>query len=110
MHEQKRNDGLTEGDHERLARLNRERIERDRAPHVPPEHIVSGECTFEALNVYLTQHPFGTIRAREAAQMYGWMYPMVKAHEASGDNWGLLDILGDDPGRERKEDEGDDDA
>lgn len=97
MYEQKR-DGLTEGDHERLARLNRERLERDRAPHVPPEYIVSGKCTFEALGTYLAQHPFDTFRAREAAQMYEWLYPMAKAQMASGDSWGLLDIIGDDPG------------
>src|SRR5437879_12162938 len=110
MQGQKSRDGLTEGDHERLARLNRERIERDRAPHVPPEHIVSGECTFEALNTYLAQHPFNSFRAREAARMYEWMYPMVKAHEASGDSWGLLDILGDDRGHTRDDKEDDDDV
>jgi hypothetical protein len=107
MYEQKR-DGLSEGDHERLARLNRERLERDRAPHIPPEHIVSGECTFEALNTYLTLHPFNTFRAREAARMYEWMYPIVKAHQASGGAWGLLDIIGDDPGS--KQEYGEDDT
>lgn len=101
---------LTETEYERLARLNRERIERDRAPHVPPEHIISGECTLEALDSYLQQHPFNTIRAREAARMYGWLYPMVKAQQASGDKWGLRDIIGDDPGREQDEDEGDENA
>lgn len=87
---------LTETDMERLARLNRERIARDLAPYVPPEHIVSGECTLEALSAYLTQYPFVTIRAREAAQMYAWMAPMINAADKS--NWGLLDIIGDNPG------------
>jgi len=104
MHEQKRTDGhgLTEGEHERLARLSRERIERDRAPHVPPEHIISGECTIEALGTYLAQHPFNTFRAREAARMYEWMLPMVKAYQADGGAWGILDIIGEQPGQEGK--------
>lgn len=80
-----------------LARLNRERIARDLEPHIPPEHIVMDQCTFEALNRYLTLHPLGTIRAIEAVQMMEWMYPMVKAYQADNPAWGLLDIIGDDP-------------
>lgn len=32
---------------------------RDRAlnPVVPPEHIVTGNCSWELLSLYLTQHP-----------------------------------------------------
>lgn len=78
-----------------LARLNRERIARDLEPHIPPEHIVTGQCTFEALNRYLTLHPLDTIRAIEAVRMYEWMYPMVKALQAANPAWGLLDIIGD---------------
>ena len=88
-----------------LARLNRERIARDLEPDIPPEHIVSGECTWEALNRYLTLHPFNTIRAIEAARMYVWMSPMVNAYQADNPAWGLRDIIGDDPGDEREETE-----
>jgi hypothetical protein len=83
---------LTETEQERLARLNRERLARDCAPHVPPEHIVSGECTFEALAAYLGRHPYDTFRAREAARMYGWFAPIVLVHQA--EKWGLDDIIG----------------
>lgn len=86
-----------------LARLNRERIARDLAPHVPPEHIVTGDCTFEALTRYLTVHPIETIRAREAMRMSEWMHPLLKAHQAENPPWGLLDIIGDDPGKEESD-------
>lgn len=88
-----------------LARLNRERIARDLEPHIPPEHIVTGECTFEALNRYLTLHPLDKIRAIEAVRMSEWMYPLIKVHQAANPAWGLLDIIGGDPGAERDETE-----
>lgn len=37
-------------EHEKLVRMMQEREERDREGHIPPEHIVTGQCTFEALN------------------------------------------------------------
>jgi len=83
-----------------LARLNRERIARDSEPHIPPEHIVAGECTWESFNRYLTLHPLETIRAIEAAKMYEWMYPMIKVLQSENPAWGLLDIIGDTPGEE----------
>lgn len=86
-----------------LARLNRERIAREREPHIPPEHIVTGQCTFEALTRYLTLHPLETIRAIEAVKISEWMYPLIKAQQAANPAWGLLDIIGSDPGAERDE-------
>lgn len=80
---------------ETLARLNRERIARDLEPHIPPEHIVTGECTFEALTRYLTLHPLEKIRAIEAVRMSEWMYPLIKAQQKDNPAWGLLDIIGD---------------
>jgi len=79
-----------------LARLKRQKEYDALHPHIPPEHIVNGECSFEALGAYLAQHPINTYRAREAAQMYGWLWPAIKAQEAGG-QWGLLDIIGEKP-------------
>jgi hypothetical protein len=94
---------IGESEQEKLARINRERIARDLAPHVPPEHIVSGECTFEALNRYLALHPIETIRAIEATRMAAWMYPLLKMQMAERPDWGLRDIIGDNPGNEPEE-------
>lgn len=86
---------------ETLARINRKRIARDLEPDIPPEHIVTGDCTWEALNRYLTVHPLDTIRAKEAVRMFEWMYPMMRALQPDNPPWGLLDIIGDEPGIEQ---------
>lgn len=72
---------------------------RDRALHpiVPPAHIVSGECSWEELNIYLMQHPIETLRAREVAAMYKWMQPLTTGAQM----WGLGDIL--KPGDEKNQ-------
>lgn len=87
---------------EKFARLMQERVQRERDPHVPPDHIVTGNCTFEALNRYLTLHPFETIRAIEAIKMFEWLQPLIKAQMADNPMWGLRDIIGDNPNSEEK--------
>lgn len=87
-------------EHELLERLMQDRVDRELNPHVPPDYIVSGNCSFSALNRYLTLHPLDTIRAVEAMRMCQWMYPLAKAHLADHPAWDLHDIIGDNPGEE----------
>lgn len=81
-----------------LEQMMQTRKASERDPHVPPEHIVTGNCTFEAFNRYIALHPFETIRAKEAVQMYEWLYPFIKHQMAEQIRWGLLDIIGEKPG------------
>lgn len=93
-------DKLEQLEQKELLRQAGERANREANGHVPPEHIITGQCSFGALNRYLTLHPIETIRSIEAIKMIAWMYPMLKGQMTDNPAWDLRDILGDDPGKQ----------
>lgn len=89
-------------DEEALTQFKASQEDRDLNPHIPPDHIVKGECSFEAFSRYLTVHPIETMRAIEAVQIAAWLHPLTKRQQADNPMWGLSDILGNMPEKNKE--------